>query len=844
MRRQYQRLITISHWLAAALLLCAFVLTSGSAARADEYDIAVQAFSEVAGNAAGIKITQDERQFITPLARCLGHGGKVGDCAAQALVAPLPPDAQAFTKCMVLDREPIGKCAVRGVVHDLPENVRDAISCLESGDSALNCGIAKLPESVQPLAKCLAKASDPTDCGKRYVETQAEQGAIQAFDTITGEANAFAGEVKGPISNIIGVATGIAQNDWVKVIANGGSALAKVAGHIVLAVFLTPVGADALGPVVDYAVDNRVDLVSGIIKAARVGDVGSIAQILVEANLGYSAGAVCAMIDGGVPVTGPIKTAVCGAIGDVIAAVGGLAKDGVDKVAELVHFDDIFDLAKETVEREFLIYRQFFAGKDFHCTRPSAFFADKFARCYTRGAVQNIADSARASQQSRDLYMACRAEYSRCLFKDKADGFKDTLDKICKPMEDRYDADTATLTQALQDAAKSFVLHHPGEALCRPRTDDQQHRLELDCQSALETLFPPSGFIDTSDCKPPPQAHFGGTFAYEQICHTAIESSEDARTKICMDSLRVENSRGLDCMSNQSKKPDGTCGCDALEIWDGKKCVPSDIKVRASAVPCLSNMEKTADGSCVCPARMVWTGTRCSPSGMFEANGPGIKVPAFRPGSFSGGILLRCMQPRPVGLYPNCCPLGYQFIDGACHRNVYAQGPALSPGPPIKSYNPNIRSSNNANFPGFGNNAGNVPAIQRPVLRQLNSRTPAIHQTAGTKMCRGRRIFSWQLCGLPAGTSNGGFAGSKQRTPQILGKTASPSLKNSNSGVVPRPQNRTLSVTPSNGGSSGFKKQTSPVSRYSALRRAKRHGHDQNINFGNSGPAKNTNGLH
>jgi len=242
---------------------------------------------------------------------------------------------------------------------------------------------------------------------------------------------------------------------------------------------------------------------------------------------------------------------------------------------------------------------------------------------------------------------------------------------------------------------------------------------------------------------------------------------------------------------------------------------PAPLVAAAAAGACFGGMIKALD-QCACPPGTSWSGMSCRtacPEG-------------------STGVFPNCVQPvtgGPSGVRPsNPAPLVKTLAPTGGSNRTFKESPPT--GGTSTSLNPG-RTTPTVTKPGgiFGN-ADRVfqPRRFKPAISNGSSN--------GSAAALPKRKFSTT-------PDNGGFTGFKQRTPQILGKTANPS-QSSNFGVVRKAPNRKIGVARDSGGASGFKKQTSPVNRYQALRNAKRYGRDQNINFGGSGRAKNPNGLH
>ena len=210
----------ISGFLPLIFAVLSFVLVlSPATSRADEVDIAVDAFA-LAGPAIGINFGEPEKVLAKSLLRCTIKGRKSAlDCAREELVRTLPPEAQPF-----------GNCLLQGGRSD--QCLRQALQ---------QAVIQQLPPEAQGLATCIAQETNVMKCSERFALNAAQQRAFSAIDAFKVEAERGLGSpTPGPLADMIGMAEGIRDNDWGKIVRYGGTAAAKVAGRIILAIFLPP----------------------------------------------------------------------------------------------------------------------------------------------------------------------------------------------------------------------------------------------------------------------------------------------------------------------------------------------------------------------------------------------------------------------------------------------------------------------------------------------------------------------------------------------------------------------------------------------------------------------------
>src|SRR5204862_194743 len=98
----------------------------------------------------------------------------------------------------------------------------------------------------------------------------------------------------------------------------------------------------------------------------------------------------------------------------------------------------------------------------------------------------------------------------------------------------------------------------------------------------------------------------------------------------------------------------------------------SCVTVKTSAKPaeptekpqCKGGMILLDEGACACPAGTAWNGRNCTRPRETTGGGgaDGITVPT------------PCPRDRPIGTFPNCCPVGTVFKDGACRRRDTGNG--------------------------------------------------------------------------------------------------------------------------------------------------------------------------
>ena len=156
------------------------------------------------------------------------------------------------------------------------------------------------------------------------------------------------------------------------------------------------------------------------------------------------------------------------------------------------------------------------------------------------------------------------------------------------------------------------------------------------------------------------------------------------------------------CFAGMVLTESGTCACPANERWNGRMCAsgPNLTPSRTTTYPSRPESELLR-----CPSyRPIGHYPDCCPVGTEFRDG------ACRPPSGSGGAtpsrsggddgpsgrkeMLTCPRSRPIGAYPYCCPIGTQYENGACRRPRTEPGRSMSgatPSPREDSSRPQVR---------------------------------------------------------------------------------------------------------------------------------------------------------
>jgi hypothetical protein len=106
---------------------------------------------------------------------------------------------------------------------------------------------------------------------------------------------------------------------------------------------------------------------------------------------------------------------------------------------------------------------------------------------------------------------------------------------------------------------------------------------------------------------------------------------------------------------------------------------------------CFSNMIRNVAGRCACPGGTRWRGIRCERVAAMPIppSTPNIDRVIIRPVP-PVAETRRCRWPRPVGLWPRCCPSGTIYQGGVCRRPArpVVMPPPVIPRPPVVAPQP------------------------------------------------------------------------------------------------------------------------------------------------------------
>jgi hypothetical protein len=413
----------------------AVAIAGGAAHAGDDVDTAVDAVV-IAGSIGGVTIDATETTLIKGIVRCAINQAPVVDCARVEIIKLLlpttPQDAQSVQSLItcVLNQTPIEQCGAAEILQVLP---------------------AQAQTQAQDIVRCIAQRTDIGECGKQLALNAAQKEAFDTIEELKADGRSELGSAgSGTIRNIIGLTEAIRDQNWVSFGFYGGVEVYKAAAKVVLEQIIP--GGDALGPVIDKIVDtvvqNRVDLVVGLVKAAEARDEPTISRLIIQFYLTAQVEVVCSLLDVLPPgdVTSAIRNVTCGTLGKAIQAVGGAGSEIVE-----ISVDVFRDILSDVGIDPTGIF-----GTDKRCGTTASYFANKYAVCMKQSAFLDMTDPTRSGMLYEALRLQCRSNFMPCNTV-LIGSTTDKLNEVCNPLRDKYRQDVENLVAGLQRMAKDYA---------------------------------------------------------------------------------------------------------------------------------------------------------------------------------------------------------------------------------------------------------------------------------------------------------------------------------------------------------------------------------------------------
>ena len=313
------------------------------------------------------------------------------------------------------------------------------------------------------------------------------------------------------------------------------------------------------GPVIDTAIQNRIDLIADLIGAARAHDEVAAARIVVEAYLTFQIEMQCALFQNlpgfkEIPGMPALTEVVCGTLGKIIGEIGKTVGGAINYVEGLIKDPlsipgEVMKLPGEAlgqVGKFFNWVSNTWENKKDDCGTAEHYYATKYATCYPRAAYLKVTDPAGFNVFKNQLNDQCRQYFDRCYFSDR-------FGPICDPMRNTFDKHAQELDTALRDGAAAFTrgLRHfvesKGSRACRANFDELEEFIGQ-CTAALGKQIPlskdprdgisgdPKIALDpnTQNCVASQQL-FSAPSPTEEACRRAVRQSNlnQIKTDVC-----------------------------------------------------------------------------------------------------------------------------------------------------------------------------------------------------------------------------------------------------------------------------------------------------------------------
>lgn len=458
------------------VILCTWGHAPLHAAERSVADIAVDAFALGAPVIGGIPITETEKILVKSLVNCGMKSSALLTCAREELIKYLPRDLQPVASCIAASTPP-ADCLAR---------------------------VARLPEPSRTWVGCVARADQMARCGQLVAPPQVK-AAMATIEKLRVDARSdLATAPQGPIRNIIRVAEGIRDDDWGKVLLYGGVEVYKYAVKVVLNVLL-PGLAEPIDKITDAVVQSRVDLVTGLIKAAQRRDQQRIAELSTEFYLMVNLIPPCALVP-----PGEFRKVTCGNLGEAIKEISKVGGELTDFTVRRV--EDALDLVGIDTRE----------ARVSACGPATRFYVSRYMKCLHRGTYV-LESTDQLTQVVKSLNNRCHNHYNEC-------HKTSTLPRICEPLNERFHSDIREIDAGLKGAARLYMrsmrayVNSKGTRTCAPDFDRFELKQYIDaCESSLRAQIPLVGDPSNPDpdCKAPTQ-QFAAPSAHRNACERAL----------------------------------------------------------------------------------------------------------------------------------------------------------------------------------------------------------------------------------------------------------------------------------------------------------------------------------
>jgi hypothetical protein len=662
------------------------------------------------------------------LAGCVAPGANVFQCTQSAINLKLPPDLKPLADCL-LEGKTVAQCAQNEIVSKLPEEAKPLGNCLIRNGNVQACAQAelnsRLPAPVQGLSQCIAQGSQVVQCGRQFAAEQpALREAFATLERLKVDAATRLTEVPGSIQNILRVAQGIREDKWDQVAIYGGAEVYKAAAKLVLT-YVIPGGTvlvPILAPVIDRIVQSRAELMGGVVRAAREGDIPRAASVIATFIMTLPFESACGLFDVNplkavepnevTEIRNWIREQTCGRLQRMIEKGGRIVSDEVQAGKDLLSDVSKNPLSLPAEAFNFLVDTFGIISRDIRkendCGTSQEFYMARTAKCVPRQAYLNLTNPAQSRQVDTDLNGICRLHFDRCY---DSSSFSGLCDPVRKVFNDQVNAAVASAQRELKAAAEAWYaplnwyIALNSRKFCFPGGGPSP-RIDLSeftgqCVSQLERALPLADPMTIPDCglasQPTGSPHGDACIrAFQQVDVMAVV--REVCNACLTDPSWGCDPRSVDPTTKVPRRP------HSVDLFPRLKPPPASALAPERGPPPSAGTLFPAIRPPPDVVRPPGQGPVSRfPDGTFGEQPPRSPPPALTPcrdgmvrnalggcgcpegTTFRAGRCLHqardaaCPPGRPVGSPPNCCPRGTQLVNGACRPNQAQCRPGMVP---------------------------------------------------------------------------------------------------------------------------------------------------------------------
>jgi hypothetical protein len=482
---------------------------------------------------------------VDGMVSCVAAGGSAGDCVKNVAIASIPPgSAQDFATCLNQKNASAQGCAATLASNNISDPTAKAlVGCMGNTAGAQQCITANASAAL----------------GNQLQQQQALSTAITTATTAIASLQIDAPLQDPPkfpqqpavLANLMQVAKGIQDGNWLEVVAGVGPEAAEVASKIILSVFLTPGLSDLLSPVVDSMIQNDVNAFTNGLTDLSKGNAVGVAEDIFKWYETQFIQAPCALMP-----SGDVSNAICNGLAASINWVanegGDIAKDILgagESILKDLGIWNFVDGAATTVWNDFTsIIKDIghflgLGGNDqpnvvcINFPTPASYFATNVLSACLNAAASNAASKNPASIIA-SVTAQCTGVYAQCATSQAA---KDAVTKNCGSMASALSQAGTNTATALKTAASGFA--QTAVAAFVAKTNSQYLKTNPTdtsvCDANFWSLENPNGGTNLGNLASSCAAALGGLFQLpaNSCPATTISPTYDALTQACMTAI-------------------------------------------------------------------------------------------------------------------------------------------------------------------------------------------------------------------------------------------------------------------------------------------------------------------